>query len=114
MYRLSRVLVLLILLTSGVHGLAANLPDLNTIQQQARHYYDTQGEWAGTFVIKRFLRYRILEESPTRFIAHLEYEWAYAQDRNRTGTDIRRFIFEQRGGQWQLREMGGNRSGSLE
>lgn len=109
-----RILALLTLLTIGQHGLTANLPDLDTIQQQARHYYDTQGEWAGTFVITRFLRYRIVEESPTRFVAHLEYEWAYAQDRSHTGTDIRRFIFEQRGGQWQLQEMGGNRSGHIE
>lgn len=114
MHRFSRFLLVLIVLFTPATLLAASPPDLTTIQQQARTYYDTRGEWAGTFVITRFLRHRIVEESSQRIVAHLEYEWAYAQDRSRTGTDIRRFVFEQRNGHWQLREMGGNRSGSLE
>lgn len=37
-------------------GTAQSAPpvELANIQQQARTYYDTRGEWAGTFVITRF------------------------------------------------------------
>ena len=99
------------LLAIALSVFAAPLPDSNTIQQQAKLYYDQQGEWAGTFVIQRFLRQRIADVTDTRFTAHLEYEWAYKLDRSRTGTDERTFQFVLRDNQWHLINMGGNHSG---
>lgn len=92
---------------------AASLPPETEIQHKAKQFYDTQGEWAGTFVIQRFLRQRIADQSDTRFVAHLEYEWAFKQDTSRSGTDQRTFQFEFRDSQWQITEMGGNLSGQF-
>ncbi len=92
---------------------AAALPPANEIQQKAKQFYDEKGEWAGTFVIQRFMRQRIADQSESRFTAHLEYEWAFKQDTSRNGTDERTFTFEFRNGDWQVTDMGGNHSGKL-
>lgn len=92
---------------------AAPLPPEAEIQHKAKQFYDTRGEWAGTFVIQRFLQQRIADQTDTRFVAHLEYEWAFKQDTSRTGTDQRTFQFEFHDNQWQITQMGGNLSGQF-
>lgn len=105
------LLLLTCLLPSSLQ--AATLPPVDEIQQKAKQFYDEKGEWAGAFVIQRFMRQRIADQSDNSFTAHLEYEWAFKQDVSRSGTDERTFTFEFRDGHWQVTDMGGNHSGKL-
>lgn len=113
MKRLTHCALLLYLCWCATLCQAAELPAMEEIQRQAKHYYDTQGEWAGTFVIQRFLRHRLADVSENHFVAHLEYEWAFKQDATRTGTDERTFEFSYHDQKWHLIKMGGNHSGSF-
>ena len=113
-FRLLPNLVLLGILAGLSRALiAAPLPPPTDIQAGARTFYETQGEWAGTFVIQNFLRSRIETRGEDHFIAHLEYQWAFKQDPSRSGTDERAFEFQFKAGKWEVINMGGNHSGRL-
>ena len=106
-------LILSILCILPLPSSAAPLPTPEEIQHKAKQFYDTRGEWAGTFVIQQFLRQRITDQRDAHFVAHLEYQWAFKQDTSRTGLDQRTFHFEYRDEQWQVTHMGGNQSGQF-
>lgn len=108
---LSRRAALLATILAAPALQAAPLPDDAEIQQKARQFYDQQGEWAGTFIIQRFLRQRIADSSDQHFTAHIAYQWAFQKDPSRTGTDERTFSFAWQDGQWQVTQMGENHSG---
>lgn len=90
---------------------AATLPNQPEIESAARLHYETRGEWAGKFVIRKFLRHRLETVNENAFIAHLEYQWASSQIPDQTGLDERTFEFHHQNGRWQVVKMGGNHSG---
>lgn len=90
---------------------AAPLPTQSELEATARQHYETRGEWAGKFVIRKFLRHRLETVNENAFIAHLEYQWASSQMPDQTGLDERTFEFHHQNGRWQVVKMGGNHSG---
>lgn len=108
-----RLVIIAVLSLFSLSLTAAPLPSVADIQHKAKQYYDTRGEWAGTFIIQRFLQQRIADNNDTRFVAHIAYEWAFKRDPSRSGTDERTFTFEWRDDQWQVTAMGENHSGKL-
>jgi len=111
--RLIFIAALLLTCTFSRTLLAAPLPAPADIEASARQFYETRGEWAGKFVIQKFMRSRIETLNDNAFIAHLEYQWAFGQDTRQNGTDERTFEFHFQDGKWQVTRMGGNHSGRL-
>lgn len=103
----------LLLTLIGPLALAAEPPTTADLQAAARQFYDTRGEWAGQFIIQEFRRSRIEPLGTDHFIAHLEYQWAFRQRPDKTGTDERTFEFRHQNGRWQVVRMGDNHSGRL-
>lgn len=90
---------------------AANTLSEAEAKQLASQFYATQGEWAGKFVISRFMKTRFETNQPDSAKVHFQYEWAFIKDKSHTGVDSRYFVYQHSGAGWHVTEMGQHMSG---
>jgi hypothetical protein len=89
-------------------------------QAQARplivRYYQTQGEWAGQYIIRNIERTRFVRLAPDRVQAHVRYLYHCILDRCGgldDGYDQRVFHMECRNDRWRVTRMDGYMSAEL-
>lgn len=94
----------------------AVMPSQAAVKRLVTDYYNTQGEWAGTFTLGSVDRLRLQKINDAKIIAHVRYRYVPVlgnyRGRTDTGYDQRTFQLVNHGNGWQAASMGGYMSAS--
>ncbi len=78
----------------------------NELGDEAAAFYNTKGEWAGTFTMK----VQAIKEK-AEGVCHIKYEYVSVPGKNQpSGIDMREFKYAKNGCKWNVTSMGPNMS----
>ena len=80
-------------------------------------YYNTKGEWAGTFKIDNIIKFKVLKYNETEAVAHVKYHYTpipnNAKNMIRSGYDKRIFMITDIKGKITVTKMGTHNSANF-